>query len=264
MEEIKTLLEARENYLLKLKIEKENMLKHAPEGSLRINKKGDRTQYYHRNNPKDVTGTYIRRDNLIFANQLAQKDYDEKIIKSAEKELEAIRKYIANYPENNVEQIFASIHKERQRLVNPIQEPIEEMIQKWEKVQYEGKEFPPDYPEIYTDRDERVRSKSEALIANLLYKEGIPYRYEYPLRFKGYGFIYPDFLTLNTRTRKEIIFEHFGLMEDEGYEDTVIKKLNSYIQNGYYPGDNLIFTMETHNNPLNVRVVKQMIEHYLK
>ena len=76
-------------------------------------------------------------------------------------------------------------------------------MKQWEAVVYERKGFREDAPNYYTDKGERVRSKAEILIANMLNKHGIPYRYEYPLKLKGYGVIYPDFTLLNINTRKE-------------------------------------------------------------
>ena len=45
MEEIKTMMEEREKYLYLLKEEKENALKRAQEGSLRISRNRNKTQY---------------------------------------------------------------------------------------------------------------------------------------------------------------------------------------------------------------------------
>ena len=69
---------------------------------------------------------------------------------------------------------------------------------------------------------ERVRSKSEVIIADTLARHGVPYRYEYPLKLKSgrdgaFRTIHPDFLCLNVRTRAEFYWEHFGLMDDPDY-----------------------------------------------
>lgn len=264
MHEIQTMLDAREKFLLKLKKEKEKSLKKVPEGSLRINKKGDKTEYYHRTDPKNSSGKYICKDNISLARKLAQKDYDEKIIQSSEKELEAIHKFNQMYPLRNVEQIYENLHLERQKLIAPILETDEEFVVNWEAVTYEHKGFPPNYPEYYTNKGERVRSKSEIIIADALEKAGVPYRYEYPLYIKSIGQTHPDFLTLNIRTREEIFWNHLGMLDDPKYAEDNVWKINQYLKAGYYPGENMILTYETKNHPLNQKIVKQMIEHYLK
>ena len=50
--------------------------------------------------------------------------------------------------------------------------------------------------EIYTERGERVRSKSEKIIADKLFLQNIPYHYERPIYLKGFGMVYPDFCCL--------------------------------------------------------------------
>lgn len=95
MEQIKDLLEARGNQLQQLKHEKEKASAKAPEGSLRLCKHGNRTQYYHRNNPQDFNGIYIKEKDMGLARKLAQKDYDKKVLCSVEKELNAISKYLS-------------------------------------------------------------------------------------------------------------------------------------------------------------------------
>ena len=103
MEEIRNLLKEREKYLFELKREKEKDLKTAPEGLLRVCNSRNRIQYYHRTDPKDFNGVYIKEKNLHLAQGLAQKDYDQKLLRAIEKELECIRQYFTNYPERNVE-----------------------------------------------------------------------------------------------------------------------------------------------------------------
>lgn len=264
MEEIQEMLEERKQYLLQLKKEKEAALKNVPEGSLRICNNGGRIQYYHRRNPKESNGTYIREQEKEFVQKLAQKDYDKKVLTEVDKELKATEKYLAVTQSINTKQIYENLHKERQKLVSPIWIPKDDFVEAWKKEEYAGKEFTEGTPEFYTAKGERVRSKSEVIIADLLGKNGIPYKYEYPLYLKGVGVVYPDFLALNTRTRKEIWYEHLGMMDDPTYVENAIRKIASYEQNGIFPGENLILTYETKKNPLNQKMVNLIIQHYLK
>ena len=59
MENIRHLLEAREEQLMKIKKEKEISLASAPEGTLRVCSHGNRMQYFLRNDPKDFSGRYL-------------------------------------------------------------------------------------------------------------------------------------------------------------------------------------------------------------
>ena len=259
MEEIKIMLEERETYLQLLKEEKEKMLKGAPEGYLRVCQSRNKIQYYERTNPKDFSGTYINDVNMKIAYQLAQKDYDQKILRAIEKELKAIQRYKEAYPNKTIEQIYDSLHPARQRLILPIRESDEEFIAHWENVEYKGKDFFYDTSEHYTAKGERVRSKSEVIIADALNRAGIPYRYEYPLYIKGLEYINPDFTILDVKRRKEIIWEHLGLMDKPEYAENNVYKINCYERSGYHMGDNLICTFETKQNPLNQKLVKEII-----
>lgn len=49
------------------------------------------------------------------------------------------------------------------------------------KTEYKGKELNDDTMEIYTQKGERVRSKSEKILADYFYYNNISYKYECPL-----------------------------------------------------------------------------------
>ena len=137
---------------------------------MRVCVRGKKAQYYHRNDPKDFNGIYIPKKDDALAQKLAQKDYDKKVLCASERELSVITKYLTSYPVKNVEQIYQDLHRERQKLIVPIMESEEEFVQKWEQVEFQGKEFYETNAEFYTTKGERVRSKSELIIADLLKK----------------------------------------------------------------------------------------------
>lgn len=264
MEQTIQFLKKRQQQLLKFKKEKEKALMRVPEGTLRISNNKNHPQYYHRQGPKDLKGTYIKAEEYHLARRLAQKDYDRKVLRFIEKELKAIEKFFNHYPSLNPEQIYESLHPERQKLIIPIRETDEQFIQNWQSVEYTGKGFKADAPELYTAKGERVRSKSEVMIADLLNKENIPYRYEYPVELKGIGKVYPDFLLLHVKKREEIYYEHFGMMDDEEYTEKAMRKIMLYEQNGIFLGEKLIVTFETKKSPLNQKSVRRMLDHYMK
>jgi uncharacterized protein YqgQ len=88
-----------------------------------------------------------------------------------------------------------------------------------------------------------VRSKSERTIADALYQSEIPFRYETALKIDG-SVRYPDFTIYRPSDGNKILWEHFGLMDEEGYKRKMIEKLVSYIRHGFFPFDNLICTYE--------------------
>ena len=116
---------------------------------------------------------------------------------------------------------------------------------------------------FYSDNNEQMRSKSEVIIANQLKKYKIPYKYECPLSIGG-RMIYPDFTVLNVKKRKELYWEHLGLLDDSDYLEKIITKFIRYELNGFFPGDKLIITFETSRQPLNVKLVEYTIQKYCK
>ena len=263
MEELKKILEKREKELIRLKKEKEEALQNAPEGSLRICCHGNRIQYYYRDNLKNSNGIYIREKEHDFAGKLAQKDYDQKVLRAVNQELSVIRNYLAGYPQVNPEQVYGRLHKERQKLIKPILETDEQFVQNWAAIPYQGKRFDESTPVFFTAREERVRSKSELIIADLLHKNGIPYKYECPIYLKGLGQVHPDFTVLNVKKRRELYWEHLGMMDDPSYAEKALQKIAMYEHNGIFPGERLLITYETRKSQVNQKLVQDMIRYYL-
>ena len=261
MTSMKESLTARLQYLLKLSKTIEKRLKKAPDGTLRISSDAERTQYYLRKTSSDRFGTYLTKKNMPLIEALAQKNYDEKVLKSVQQEIKAIEAYLKKCPSDFPEEIYMGLRDKRKEIVVPFKETDEMFLKRWNSVSYIGKDIKADEAFV-TDRSEIVRSKSEIIIANTLAKEGIPYRYEYPVYLKGLGTVYPDFTILNLRLRKEFYWEHQGRMDDKGYAEKAVRKVTSYILSGIYPGDKLIITSETKSHPLNMKVVREIISHY--
>ena len=254
----------RKSFLEELEQHSNQVLKGCPEGNLRISKSRGRIQYYHRLDKEDTNGIYISSKNREFAAQLAEKDYYQKILKSLHKEYGAITRFLADVPHPFVEDIYGQLSEQRRDLVTPIIETDEQYLARWKSISYPKLEYP-DASSLYpSDQGETVRSKSELIIANELFKDSIPYRYEAAVRLKGYGTVYPDFTILNLKLRKEIIWEHLGMLDDAAYLEKNLRKINAYIMNGYYPGDGLILTAETRECPLNLQVVRMLIDRFCR
>ena len=239
----------------------EKRLKDAPKGHLRISKKGEGVEYYYKSDDNiNTNGKYIRKEEHKLAQRLAQRDYDEKVLKMATKRWKGIRYFLEQYRESNPKKVYDGISMKRKELLEAAIISDEEYCKKWETIEYDGKGFGDEERELYTEKGERVRSKSEKIIADKLYMLGIPYRYEYPLVLKNNIKIYPDFTILKMPERKEIYLEHLGLLDDNDYFNVTLHKLNTYQKNGIYLGVNLFLTFETNKNPLNVSALEKLLK----
>lgn len=87
-----------------------------------------------------------------------------------------------------------------------------------------------------------VRSKSEMIIADILYSYGILFLYE-PTIQVGDRVLHPDFLIIRS-DGSIIIWEHFGLFDEPEYKEKMIEKMELYGKNGFDLHTNLIFTTE--------------------
>lgn len=164
---------------------------------------------------------------------------------------------------SKIDSELPKLHTQRQLLVTPIEPIWEKELARWYDSEYHGKEFYEGTAEIVTEKGERVRSKSEKILADYFYRNNILYQYEKPLYLKGYGTIYPDFTFLSKKTRKEIYWEHEGMMDKPEYAKSAVKKIESYQRNGIHLGERLILTFETELTVLNSRIVEELVERYL-
>ena len=78
-----------------------------------------------------------------------------------------------------------------------------------------------------TSKGDKVRSKSEVIIANLLFQHKIKYEYERPLEHGSGKPINPDF-TIFLSDGKKVYWEHLGLLGTESYDKTWLYKLGIY------------------------------------
>ena len=233
------------NMLIEEKIHLEKLIKickaqleDVPEGRLRVSMDKGRIRYFKCTNENKI-GTYINKENRDIARKLAQKEYNQKILTKALRRLKQITNILKDY------------------------EDKENKVEEWKRIEYTGKEFREDAVEIYTQNGERVRSKSEKILADYFYYHNIPYKYECPLKLKGYGVVYPDFTFLSKKTGKEIYWEHDGMMDDTIYVQNAIKKIEAYEKNDIFPGERLILTFETSQSVLRNDIIETMVEKYI-
>ncbi len=230
-----------------------------PKGKLRCTSSNGSDQYF-------IDGTYISKKKLELIQKVAQREYYEKLIPVLEENLLKLKAVESMYENHTLEKCFEDLCRGRKKLVNTEIESLDTKIRKFMKEKYEPGIFSDDdRTEFYTIPGERVRSKSEMIIADELYRYHIPYHYEMPLELNNWGKIVtcrPDFTVMSRSEGKKYIYEHFGMMDNPDYAEKNMKKLDLYEKNGYILGKNLIITHETSKSPLIIGVIDTYIEHY--
>ncbi|MBP5162836.1 MAG: hypothetical protein ILP16_07670 [Spirochaetales bacterium] len=253
------------DYYEKLSKEISCNIKKYPAGLLKVDVK-HRSEgvsfVYHVRGKGEKTGVYLKKRQGKLVKALAQKEYLDKVLRVLEHEIRAIKRFLSVYDPDALKKVYGEMKEGKKELVVPYQYPDKEYAELWQAKEYETKGFGEDDPEIYTKRGERVRSKSEQLIADRLLDAGIPFRYEFPFVYEGNKVIHTDFTVLNIRTRSVYRWEHFGRMDDQKYRKTFFWKQSLYAQYGYIPGINMIYTFEDKENPLDTRYVDRLIKKF--
>lgn len=126
----------------------------------------------------------------------------------------------------------------------------------WSQEPYEQLEYKNETKNHITSRGLKVRSKSELIIAELLYSFGIPFRYDQVL-YIGNSKIAPDF-TIKRSDGKIFYWEHCGLMTDPEYRNHQLQKTRLYYSEDIGPWDNLIVTYDE-NGFVNASEIEHII-----
>jgi len=262
MDRLKEEIEARKQKLRMIVMAANKTLEHAVEGHLEVIKPRKTYGYVlaKRENGKHVR-VYIKKADEGIARKIAQRDYALTMRRRAESEIEKLIEYEKAYGEVCIDNVYENLHPGRKLLVKPYAISDDEYAKIWQNVENPQENTIPKVNEFLTERGEIVRSKSEKLIADKLFLLNIPYRYEYAIKV-GDKLMYPDFIVLNPTTRKEYVWEHLGMMDNEEYLEKNMAKLRIYERNGYVLGKNLICTFETSSVPISIQAINGIVEQF--
>lgn len=248
--------------------EKMRSLSKAPAGRIKLIRRGGNIHCYHVTSSAKPAGKYIPVSEQKFIKALIQKEYDQTVLAELQYQLKLIDNFIKKYNPSKVRELFGSRGELRRGYISPVTLSDEDYAARWLAQSYKCKSFREGEPEFLTSRGERVRSKSEMIIADILAKNNIPYKYELPQQMKAAGGklipVYPDFTCVNLRTRQEFLWEHLGRMDDSDYSMKTVMKLRTYSKNDFIPGKNLILTMECDGIPLDRKEVEILVKTFLR
>ncbi len=110
-----------------------------------------------------------------------------------------------------------------------------------------------------TKKGDKVRSKSEVIIANAVAVRGLQYRYEEVTYINGYKKA-PDFKVIDPRTGRIIYWEHLGLITDMEYLKQALFRIADYIRDGIVPGVNLILTFDDAENHIDSLMIERTLD----
>lgn len=246
-------------------------LKNAPEGSLYASRSHGRVQFY-----QIIPGQkrrYLGTHSTPLIQALAQKYYNQRLLKVARKDLVGLESFMKKRYADLIEELpieeesllynekaaYLAIRPEIKQFVTPHVLTNEDLALQWEAQSHHKSWLNQEECIFATEKGDLVRSKSEVIIADKLFRSGIPYRYEQPFELESRT-LHPDFTVFNKRTKEECIWEHFGIMDDPLYMERALHKIDAYAERGYVLGEKLIATFESRMVPLNTKTVDAIID----
>ena len=117
-----------------------------------LSKEQKSVQYYHHMNDNEKNGSYIPKAKKERIWTLAQKSYDERIVRLARKRLGQIGRILRDYDDDEIEKIYLKTQPQ------PVELTWEQQLENWFGEEYKKKEFREGALIILTEKGERVRS----------------------------------------------------------------------------------------------------------
>jgi len=258
---IKELLEKELIRLRYLERRMEKDIENLPDGSL--TKRDDRIYRVVRENGKQKQlRIYENDDGNLLINQLKYRKYIKAGRWLLKEQIKLIDQYLIKskiYDPIELMDSFGEVYQRIEKLPIFLEGDIN-------PEEWKNKKIPDMYEKGLLHSSEggiRTRSKSEAMIATCLERNGIPFNYEPVVNFTK-GSARPDFETLVEDKRKIVYWEHLGLIDDPAYVMKNLHKLEEYAENGIYLGINLVLTYETRDNPLTFEKINEVIRKIKK
>ena len=262
--DIESVMKLYQNYYDRVSAELMILKKNVSDGTrLHAIKHRKTYQYYIRWNEPNKESKYIRKEKIEEAKILAQVEYYEKLLGKLKNDIKCLDKLKETWSGDPFNWVENNMSQGKYVLVTPVYCNDECYIREWKEQMYEKMQFKEKSTEFYTRQGIRVRSKSEMIIADILDEMQVPFLYEKPLKL-GTWTIHPDFTLLDIKNRREIYWEHFGIMDDMDYRNDAFIKMRKYEECGFCQHDSVIWTFETGRQPLNTKVMRKMIMQLAK
>lgn len=169
-----------------------------------------------------------------------------------EARLKHINKYLNDIKKEPREFIRDKYVSEFYRLIKKYYPEFSNDWQEKLNKKYECLKPDPTSHDISTTAGIMVRSKSEAIIVDMLYSLGIPFVYEPKVVLSNGKVVYPDFIIADPITGAEYMWEHLGKLEKQDYAARSYSKIIGLNELGWYLGINFIVTTETLDNKLRI------------
>ncbi|MBQ9157099.1 MAG: hypothetical protein IJ137_10015 [Eubacterium sp.] len=232
-----------------------NNLKGLPKGSLSCYKKGKHLYFKKYDKNKQV---YVGGEDERIVSLLKKRHMLEIMISTLETNIELMEKLYAGYKE------FDPAILER-RFTRAYQNIPQDLIRELGySVKTKRQSFYEDQKIYKTSAGIDVRSRIEALIAEIYTKKGISFDYEAAIKLPDGSLLHPDFTVYCPSCNKHKYHEHIGLLSDPDYMKSYLWKLERYIANDLYPYYDVLFTYEKPDHGIDMNEIEYLIDAFMK
>lgn len=195
--------------------------------------------------------------NITRIHQLVKKEYLLETARILNHNLKVIKYCYDNYLNIVHEDIADSISQKKRNLSYEI--ILDAVKSSWQSEAYTKNPYHAENLQYVTTNGVVVRSKSEREIANTLETLGIPYKYDVKIQCSSNTY-FADFV-IERPDGTLLIWEHFGLENNESYMASNEIRIKDYIKLGYRPWDNLIWTLES--DIKDSRTIRTIIQRFI-
>jgi hypothetical protein len=269
-------------YMLRIETEFNKELASLPKGTLSCKKiKGHLYYYLQSRKERSLVSSYVPAKSLpIISQQCERRRYliealglininkplIEKFL-SKYKDFEAISQTGSNFDKFsnsvnllNYERRFG-LRKDLSDQADLIQGPDLATDNQTKPLYQEKSTYYPEGLKHRTAKGHYVRSKSEVIIADRLYSNGIDYTYEQPLWLGNVNKL-PDFTVFDRQRGIHVYWEHCGMVQNQSYMSSWDEKIKLYRTFDILEGDNLILSFDNSNGGLDSCRIQQIIQTY--
>ena len=209
---------------------------------------------------KDGREAYIPVKNTALVKSLLERKFKEEQLKRVAGNIDRLNALLKTYQPYEPEAVYRALRPAyRYAFSRLAEEPaIIDSAEDWAAQPFETNPYLPEEKKHILSGGLRVRSKSEALIAEYLRIYQIPFRYEAALEIGGKVY-YPDFTVRRPCDKKIFYWEHCGLTAQKKYLADMDRKLQVYRSAGITPWNGLILTYDDEMGSIDLTVIRAII-----
>ena len=231
-----------------------------PEGKLVRARRGNYDEYYHV--LPDGRRLYVRKDEVGLLEELRLRKNLEEAVWRMENNIDAQQKLLQAYLPYDFQSLQACLPSTyRSERAPDLSQAALRGRDKSEEDRHPRRNLPTG---MHTSSSGlAVRSKTELMIVEMLTSEGLDFAYEKPLQVRlsngNHIFAHPDF-TFYDHYGCAIYWEHFGMLGEDRYRESAVRKIKTYVENDIIPSVNFVITAENLDGTLDVGAISRTIE----